>query len=109
MGSCGANRREIEDQSAIKGKFDQIRPILGSLIWAFGEQNVKERRREKGREKEREEEEEEVEERYGNYVWMGMILYGNYVWMARILYGFVWKLFVYGLLWVCMDIILFYF
>ena len=27
MGNYGANRRELEDQSAIKGKFDQIRPI----------------------------------------------------------------------------------
>ena len=43
MRSYDANRRELEDQNAIKGKFDQIR-------------------REKGRE---EKEEEEEEERYG--------------------------------------------
>ena len=51
MGSCGANRREFEDQSAIKGNLSQINAFLvakqglmgirpnkthfGSLIWAL--------------------------------------------------------------------------
>ena len=32
MENCGANRRELEDQSAIKGKLDQIRPIRVSHL-----------------------------------------------------------------------------
>ena len=32
MGNCSANRKELEDPSAIKGKFDQIRPIRVSHL-----------------------------------------------------------------------------
>ena len=32
MGNCGANRKELEDQSAIKGKLDQIKPIRVSHL-----------------------------------------------------------------------------
>ena len=50
-----------------------------------------ERRRE---EVEEEEEKEEKEERYGNYVWMAMILYGNYfcIDLCMDFWTFVWVL-----------------
>ena len=38
MGSCGANRRELEDQNAIKGKLDQIGPIKASHLGILGSQ-----------------------------------------------------------------------
>ena len=70
----------MKDQSEIKGEIRPNKTHLGSLIWAFREQNVKERRREKGKE----EEEEEEEERYGNYD------FGMDYWTYGLLYGFLW-------------------
>ena len=63
------------------GKLDQIRPMRGSLIWAFwrAKREEGERRREV---EEEEEEKEEEEKRYRNYLCMDF----------------------YGLIWVCMDI-----
>ena len=89
MGSCGANRRELEDQSAIKGKIKSNwdKTHFGLSFSESSYEVEEERRREKGRE----EEEEEVE-RYGDYLCMEtMVLYGIVIWMA--LYGSV-----------CMDI-----
>ena len=65
--SYSANRKEFEDQSVIKLKFDQIeiRPIRVSH---FGDILESQKRRERGREKGREEEEEE---RYG-FLWLCM-------------------------------------
>ena len=67
MGSHGANRREFEDQSAIKGNLSQknaflvvkqgfmgIRPNktnFGHLFGDFGEQNMKRRREEEEKKK----------------------------------------------------------
>ena len=51
--SCGANRREIEDQSGIKGKLDQIgiKPIkvshFGDFWRAFREEKKEGRKEEK--------------------------------------------------------------
>ena len=61
MGSCSANRKEFQDQSAIKGKCEQIgiRPSW-FLIWGGQKREEEERRREEV------EEEEEEEERYVN-------------------------------------------
>ena len=48
--SCGANRKKFEDQSVIKGKFDQIGIRLSwSLIWGDWE-SKKHREREKKKE-----------------------------------------------------------
>ena len=54
MGSCGANRRELEDQSAIKGKFEQngIRPSW-SFILGRAKYRVKKRGEEKKKRKKR--------------------------------------------------------
>ena len=92
MGSCGANRSELEDQRAIKGKLDQkgVKTKFGlSFFWKS--KNVKERRREK----EREEEEEEEGERYGTIcVWICDFVYGTRilngticVWICDLEYG----------------------
>ena len=49
--SCGANRREFEDQSVIKGKLDQIgiKPIrvshFGDFWRAFHEERKKEKKK----------------------------------------------------------------
>ena len=57
MGSCGANRGEMEDQSVIKGKFDQneIRPswslIWGGSVMALREERKEERKKEKKKKK----------------------------------------------------------
>ena len=67
MGSCGANRREFKDQSAIKGNLGQknvilvakqglmgIRPNKTNFGLSFGhfkEQNMKERKEEKKKKK----------------------------------------------------------
>ena len=60
--SCGANRREFEDQSAIKGKFEQngIRPSW-SLILGRTKRRVKKR----GEEKKKIRRRGRREERYG--------------------------------------------
>ena len=83
--SCGANRREFEDQSVIKGKLDQIgiRPIRVSHFGDFWRAFREEMRRE-------EEEEEEGEEnfRYG-LLWFGMDLYGL-LWISMDFLTFVW-------------------
>ena len=79
MGSCGANRREFEDQNAIKGNFEQngIRPSW-SLILGEPKREEEERRRE---------EVEEEEERKPRKVWK-LFMYGNYLSMDD--YDFVW-------------------
>ena len=65
MGSCGANKREFKDQSAIKENLGQknaflvakhglmeIKDQFWCLIWAFlGEQNMNERKEERKEEK----------------------------------------------------------
>ena len=87
--SCGANRREFEDQRVIKGKLKSngIRPSW-SLIWE---------RRRLLREEEKEERKEEKKKKkkkgmdcYG-FVWISMDCYG-FVWIVMVLYGFVWIL-----------------
>ena len=55
--SCGANRREFEDQSVIKGKLNQIgiRPIrvshFGDFWRAFREERKEKRKEEKNKKK----------------------------------------------------------
>ena len=89
MGSCGANRRELEDQSAIKGKLE-IKRGCDQVGLSFFERT---KRREEKRRREEEEEEEkkgmesmETRDLYGD-VWISMILYG-FVWMVMGLYGY---------------------
>ena len=70
MGSCGANRGEFENQSAIKEKLEQIgiRPIRVSHFghfWRRAKRREKERRRRRRRGGE-----EEKKERYGDYFCM---------------------------------------
>ena len=62
MRSCGANRRELEDQSAIKGKLksNEIRPSWSLIL---GEQKREDERR-------REEEEKKCMETI--FVWISM-------------------------------------
>ena len=48
MGSCGANRRELEDQSAIKGNLTNWDKTKLSLILGSKKKNVK---KERGEEK----------------------------------------------------------
>ena len=79
--SCGANRREFEDQSVIKGKikikWDKTKLVshLGDLEGFYvkrGEEKKKRKKR-KGRRR----------KRRGFQVWIAMVLYG-FVW-----YGFL--------------------
>ena len=89
--SCGANRREFEDQSVIKGKIDQIgiRPIRVSHFKGFLEGiSLRKKGREKRREEEEEEEEGEEDFRYG-LLWVCMDFYG-FVWICEHLYEIVW-------------------
>ena len=74
MGSCGANRREFEDQRAIKGKLNSngIRPSWSLIL---GEQKHEEE--EEKRRREEVEEEEEEEEMYGDYLCMETICVWN--------------------------------
>ena len=65
MGSCGANRRELEDQSAIKGKLE-IKWDKTKLVSNLGRMLRLQREEEEGRREEEEEEEKESQERYGN-------------------------------------------
>ena len=104
MGSCGANRRGFEDQSAIKGNLSQknaffvakqgliknkwIRPIDGLSFMHFGEQNVKERKEE--RKEEKEEKKKKKKKKKRKCMDAMMILYGNCLSMEL-----VWKC-VYG-------------
>ena len=85
MGSCGANRREIEDQSAIKRKFrlkwDKTK--LVSHLGIFG--GPREERRKEGKKKKK--------KRKGMKT---RVLYG----IARICME---TMILYGILWVCMD------
>ena len=83
MGSCSANRRELEDQIAIKGKCEQIgiRPSW-SLIWERKNVRREEKRRSRGRRR------EGSQERYGNYLSM------------ELLYG--WLCFGMELVWKCL-------
>ena len=76
--SCSANRREFEDQSEIKRKFDQIgiRPTRVSHFGHFGEQNVERERRRRRR-----------RVRKPRKVWISMDFYG-FVWIAMVLYGY---------------------
>ena len=80
--SCGANRREFEDQSVIKGKLDKIgiRPIRVSHFGDFWRAFREERRRE--------EEEGEENFRYG-LLWFCMNLYGL-LWISMDFLTFVW-------------------
>ena len=51
MGSCGANRREFEDQSAIKGKFEikwdktKLVSHLGRVLGHYVKRGERKRRR----------------------------------------------------------------
>ena len=80
--SCGANRREFEDQSVIKGKLDQIgiRPIRASHFGNFGGAFREERKEE--RKKEKKKRKKKKEKRIS-----GMDYYGL-VWIFRLLYGY---------------------
>ena len=83
MGSCGANRREFEDQSAIKRKFrlkwDKTK--LVSHFW--GAKNV-----------ERKEEKKKKKKRKGMEYYGYVFVYGSVVWMAMFLYGTCMEVFV---------------
>ena len=78
--SCGANRREFEDQSLKKGKLGQIgiRPIrvyhFGDFWKAFREKRKEERK------------EEKKKRRRGFQVWIAIVLYG-FVNICMDLYG----------------------
>ena len=95
MGSCGANKREFEDQSAIKGK---LRPNWDKtkLVSHFGRVKKKreeeERRREKVEEGEKKGKGMETMNFYG-FVWK-LWFCMELVWIVRVLYG---------LKWFCMD------
>ena len=82
--SCGANRREFEDQSVIKGKLDQIgiRPIRVSHFGDFWRAFREERKEEKKRRRRR---------RRGFQVWIAMVLYGL-LWISMDFWTFVWIL-----------------
>ena len=78
--SCGANRREFEDQSVIKGKLYQIglKPIRVSHFGDFWRIFREERKEEKKKRKKKK------ERRIS-----GMDCYG-FVWICEHLNGFVW-------------------
>ena len=90
MGSCGANRMEFEDQSAIKGKFEQIgiRPIRVSYFGHFflKSKNIERGRRRRRRRKRRRRRRRKVWNLYGNYLSMEL-LYG---WLCFCM-EFEWK------------------
>ena len=90
--SCGANIREFEDQSVIKGKI-KIKWDKTKLVSHLGDWEgfyVK-RREEKRREKKKK---RKKRRRRGFQVWITMGLYGL-LWICEHLYG---------LLWFCMDL-----
>ena len=79
--SCGANRREFEDQSIIKGKLDQngIRPIrvshFGDFLRAFREERKEERKEEKKKKQQKKKKRISGMDYYG-FVWIYELLYG---------------------------------
>ena len=100
MGSCGANRREFKDQSAIKGNLGQknaflvakqglmgIRPNKTNFGLSFGHFGRAKCEVEKGREEE--EEEKEEEERYGNRVFIWKLGFCMEVFIWRLVVPFL--------------------
>ena len=79
----------MKDQSAIKEKLDQIRPIYGLSFGHLERKSVERREEEKKKKKKRRE--GRRKEKRMEKVWNAIILYGNYdfVWISMDCWTFV--------------------